>query len=261
MQQDTLTIIFASIIAICITSALDANGYGAFSAFILIPLFLGFSLLGKLNRKQLGIVVGSKSSYLLAVVLPLIGVSTLTVLAFLGDGIDISENDWTDTLVNISLATSIGILMVMLTEEGFFRGLLWSLSARVGNHNYYTLWLTTGIFVLWHLSAITLVEEYAPPLIQVPIYLANATLLGLIWGLMRLVSCSIWPPAIYHSIWNGLVYELFGFGTRTGDLGVEQTWLYGPEIGLLGVIVNGTVCLYLYNRARGLLISSPAHPT
>ncbi len=259
MQQDTLAIIFASIIAICITSALDANGHGAFSAFILIPLFVGFSWFGKLNREQLGIVIGRRSTYLFALALPVVGVSTLTAVAFLGDGINISENDWTHTLVNISLASSIGVLTVMLTEEGFFRGLLWSLSERVGNSSVFTLWLTTGIFVIWHLSAITLVEEYAPPFNQIPIYLVNATLLGLIWGLMRLVSNSILPSVIYHSVWNGLVYELYGFGARVGYLGVEQTWLYGPEIGLLGIIVNGAACFYLYNKARGLFTSSPVH--
>jgi len=112
------------------------------------------------------------------------------------------------------------------------------------------LWATTAAFVAWHLSAVFLTEEYAPPAVQVPIYLVNATLLGLIWGLMRQLSGSVWPASIYHAIWNGLVYELYGFGERAGDLGISATWLYGPEIGFAGLVVNGAVFYYLNEQSK-----------
>ncbi len=85
---------------------------------------------------------------------------------------------------------------------------------------------------------------------QVPIYLVNATLLGLIWGLMRQLSGSVWPASIYHAIWNGLVYELYGFAERAGDLGISAIWLYGPEIGFAGLVVNGAVFYYLYEQSK-----------
>ena len=140
--------------------------------------------------------------------------------------------------------------MVLLTEEGFFRELLWSLTMRTGHSEKFALWATTAAFVAWHLSAVFLTEECAPPAVQVPIYLVNATLLGLIWGLMRQLSGSVWPASIYHAIWNGLVYELYGFGERVGDLGISATWLYGPELGLAGLVVNGAVFYYLYEQSK-----------
>ena len=64
---------------------------------------------------------------------------------------------------------------------------------------------------------------------------------GLIWGLIRQLSGSVWPASICHAIWNGLVYELSGFGERAGDLGIGATWLNGPGIGLAGLIVIGAL--------------------
>ena len=249
MQQHTISYFFALLLAICITSTMDANGYGMWSAFILIPLFAGFAWFGKHSRKELGIIVGNKSYYALSVLLPVLLVSLVSGTALLTGHTDTTETNWNNTWFNISMASSIGILMVMLTEEGFFRGLLWSLSIRSGHSARFTLWSTTAAFVAWHLSAVFLAEEYTPPAMQIPIYLVNATLLGLIWGLMRQLSDSIWPPAIYHAVWNGLVYEFYGFGERIGDLGVTATWLYGPEIGLAGLVVNGGTFYYLYRKA------------
>jgi len=47
----------------------------------------------------------------------------------------------------------------------------------------------------------------------------NATLIGLSWGLMRLISGSIIVTSVSHGVWNGMAYVLFGFGEKTGALG------------------------------------------
>ncbi|HAO88272.1 MAG TPA: hypothetical protein DCR00_05065 [Gammaproteobacteria bacterium] len=250
MQQHTISFFFAVLIAICITSTMDANGYGAFSAFILIPLSAVFIWLGKHSRAELGVVVGKKSQYGFSVLIPILGVSLIAGAALLTGHTDTTETDWNRTWFNVSLASSVGILVVLLTEEGFFRELLWSLTMRTGHSEKFALWATTAAFVAWHLSAVFLTEECAPPAVQVPIYLVSATLLGLIWGLMRQLSGSVWPASIYRAIWNGLVYELYGFGERVGDLGISATWLYGPELGLAGLVVNGAVFYYLYEQSK-----------
>ena len=39
-------------------------------------------------------------------------------------------------------------------------------------------------------------------------------------------------------MWNGFAYVFFGFGTKVGALGIENTTLYGPEIGWAGLVLN-----------------------
>ena len=226
------------------------DGYVAFSALNLIPLSAVFIWLGKHNRAELGVVVVKKSQYGFSVLMPILGVSLVAGAALLTGHTDTTETDWDRTWFNVSLASSVGILMVFLTEEEFFRGLLWSLTIRSGRIEKFALWATTAAFVAWHLSAVFLAEGYAPPAVQIPIYLVNATLLGLIWGLMRQLSGSVWPASIYHTIWNVLVYELYGFGKRVGDLGISATWLHGPEIGLASLVVNGAVFYSRYEQSN-----------
>ena len=76
------------------------------------------------------------------------------------------------------------------------------------------------------------------PAKEIPIFLINGTLLGAIWGVLRLVSGSIVVPAVSHAVWNAIDYPLFGFGEKVGALGIEQTHIYGPEVGILGIALN-----------------------
>ena len=56
--------------------------------------------------------------------------------------------------------------------------------------------------------------------------------------MLRLLSGSAIVPSVSHAVWNGIDYPLFGFGERTGALGIDRTDLYGPEVGFLGLILN-----------------------
>jgi len=42
----------------------------------------------------------------------------------------------------------------------------------------------------------------------------------------------------------------FGFGTKTGALGVRNTSIFGPEIGILGLIGNAGFALVLWQLWR-----------
>ncbi|MFL6203088.1 MAG: hypothetical protein ACJ76J_28300 [Thermoanaerobaculia bacterium] len=66
----------------------------------------------------------------------------------------------------------------------------------------------------------------------------NAAVIGAAWGLMRSVSRSVLVASVSHGLWNGMAYSLFGFGTRVGALGIKETALYGPEAGVLGLVLN-----------------------
>jgi membrane protease YdiL (CAAX protease family) len=240
----------ASGLALLITATMDATGYTVFSALPLIVLTFGFAWLAKVSPGELGFRTGNKRSYTAAFILPPLLLGVLSLASILLGADDSGSTDWRKSWTNIALMASTGIIMVAITEEGFFRGLLWALLERSGFSLRQTLMLTTALFVLWHLSAVLLKTEFAPPPALVPIFIINASLLGFIWGAMRQTSGSLWPPAIYHSVWNALAYELFGFGERTGALGVADTWLYGPETGLAGVCINTGVALFYLRKLQ-----------
>jgi hypothetical protein len=65
---------------------------------------------------------------------------------------------------------------------------------------------------------------------------------------MRLSAGSILVPSLAHGLWNGFVYVLFGVGTGSGMLGIEATNIYGPETGVLGLLMNGAVTFLLWRR-------------
>ena len=101
------------------------------------------------------------------------------------------------------------------------------------------------------MSAISLDTGFDVPGAQIPIYLVNATLIGAVFGLLRMVSGSVVVAAVCHAVWNGIDYPLFGFGDKVGALGIEQTQVYGPEVGQMGTALNLPILLFLwFLRAR-----------
>ena len=76
--------------------------------------------------------------------------------------------------------------------------------------------------------------------------MVNAALIGLIWGMMRMISGSVVVASVSHGVWNGLNYALFAFGTKTGALGVTQTSIYGPEVGFVGLALNAAFAAGLW---------------
>jgi len=93
---------------------------------------------------------------------------------------------------------------------------------------------TSIAFSAWHISAVTLDTDYRPASFQLPIFLINAAVIGIVWGMLRWISGSIVVASCSHGLWNGITYVFFGFGTKAGALGIRNTALFGPEIGVLG---------------------------
>jgi len=69
---------------------------------------------------------------------------------------------------------------------------------------------------------------------------------GLAWGILREISGSVVVAAVAHGVWNGFAYTLFAFGERVGALGVERTWIHGPEVGIVGLALNLVVVIFLW---------------
>lgn len=230
--------LFGFLAALAITTTMDATGYSAFSALPLFPLTGLFWFLQKFSRKEMGLSWGNPQGYLLALAYPAIVFGLIGIGAAMTGAVDTSQADWNKTFLNIFLMSSTGVLATLLTEEGFFRGWLWAALKRAGQSDSRVLIWTSLAFTLWHVSAITLETGFDIPAKEVPIYLVNATLIGLIWGMLRMATGSVVVPALCHAVWNGFDYPLFGFGEKYGALGIEQTHIYGPEVGLLGLVLN-----------------------
>src|SRR4030095_13669997 len=79
---------------------------------------------------------------------------------------------------------------------------------------------------------------FDPPVAQVPVFMINVAVIGAAWGLMRSGSRSLVVSSVSHGVWHGITYVFFGFGTKVGALGIKETALYGPEVGVLGLALN-----------------------
>ncbi len=61
--------------------------------------------------------------------------------------------------------------------------------------------------------------------------------------------------SVSHGVWNGLVYGLFNTGTTLGALGIHNTGVFGPEVGLVGLTLNlafAAVVWRGFSRGRAL---------
>ena len=246
MNRDYAPAILGVAVAIAITTAMDATGYSVFSALPLFPLAGLFWYLQRFSREEVGLVRGKPMSYLHAAAYPAFVLGSIGLIAVAAGASDTSAADWNKTFANMALMSTVGVLMGLITEEGFFRGWLWAALKKAGRSDLHVLFWTSLAFTAWHLSAILLDTGFDIPASEVPIYLINATLLGVIWGMLRLASGSIIVSSVSHALWNGIDYPLFGFGEKVGALGIEQTHIYGPEVGVLGIGFNLLFAVALY---------------
>ena len=114
------------------------------------------------------------------------------------------------------------------------------------------LW-TSLLFAVWHLPVAFLDPAFTLPASQAPIYILNVVIAGVIFALMRAISGSIIVASVSHGFWNGIGYELFGFGAEAGVLGIQDSSIFRPEVGLLGLGLNFAFALGLwlwYRRAE-----------
>jgi membrane protease YdiL (CAAX protease family) len=251
-------ILIGVVLAIACTTALDASGYSAFSALPLIPLFAAFALVDRIPRRDLGFVGGKPAHYALAIAHPVVVMGSLAALAYAAAAIDLGAFNPGKAAANSAIFAFSTFLIAMVTEEGFFRGWLWAAIKRHGGGPVVTLALTTLAFVLWHVSFVFVSGEFHFARADVPLFFVNATLLGLIWGLLRLASGSIIVSSAGHGIWNGLAYALFGIGSEPGALGIRNVSLYGPEVGLYGAVLNAVAVAVLAWLFRSRLAAKPS---
>lgn len=238
------------LVAIGITTTMDATGLSVFSALPLFPLASALWAWERFSRIEIGLTRGSLRAYGLALLHPLLVIGAVTAIAAFAVVIDVTQTDWRKAGLNLLLMGVSTIVVVILTEEGFFRGWLWASLRRAGLGETAVLLWSSVAFSLWHVSAVTLETGFDLPAPQIPVFLLNAILMGAIWGMLRLASGSIVVASVGHGVWNGLAYVLFGFGTKVGALGVEATPIYGPEVGVVGLGLNALFACALWRWVK-----------
>ncbi|HLY01876.1 MAG TPA: CPBP family intramembrane glutamic endopeptidase [Candidatus Cybelea sp.] len=239
------------LLAIAITSTMDATGTSAFSSLPLFPLFALFWYLQRFFARDVGFAWGGVRAlryYGLAVLYPLVVMGAIAGVAALTGALNpaAAPRHTYSLWLNLLLVGGTTIPVALLTEEGFFRGWLWASLRRASRAKLAILILTSIAFALWHWSSVVLPTGFDPPLAQVPVFMLNAAVLGAIWGMLRLLSGSLVVASVSHGVWNGMAYVLFGFGSHIGALGIANTAIYGPEIGVLGLSLNLAFAVALY---------------
>ena len=200
----------------------------------------------KFSRAEVGFKWGRPWHYRLAVLHPIVVLGAAVLIALAGGAIDTSETNWNHFWLNFLVGGASTVLVTMISEEGFFRGWLWASLRRAGQPRGGALLWSSITFSLWHLSAVSLETGFDLPAAQIPVFMVNAALIGLIWRMMRMISGSVVVASVSHGVWNGLNYALFAFGTKTGALGVTQTSIYGPEVGFVGLALNAAFAAGLW---------------
>lgn len=240
--------VLAVIIAVLVSSTMDANGLTNFSAVALFPVLLVACVLIRYPFKDLGLVWGRAADYKLAIVYPVAAIGVGTLIAFVSRATDFSHAHWRSAVINFAIFIVTGAILSLITEEGFFRGWLWASleKARVSSRG---IILATSIaFALWHISLVTLAKGFTLPPQQAAVYILNVAFIGVIWGCMRSRSGSIIVTGASHTLWNALTYVLYGIGPLSGFLGIKQTFIYGPEVGVIGLLLNIVVAVILFMR-------------
>jgi membrane protease YdiL (CAAX protease family) len=239
----------ASLAAVILTPILEVTIHEAMGLLLILVMIVVLWALTRLTRREMGLAWGRPSHYALAILHPIVAMGVLVVAAWAMKHVDVSNASFGETARQWLIMTGSTLGGVLLTEEGFFRGWLWGSLERARQRPVRVLLWTTTVFTLWHIPAATLEPSFRLPAAIVPVYLCNVVCLGLIWGMMRLMSGSIVITSISHALWNGFAYVLFGYSHKTGDLGIDAYNVFGPERGFAGLLINAVTVVLLWRFA------------
>ncbi len=228
---------------------LGAKSYeaGAAAYLLVLPLLsIGLLALMRLRRIETGILVGTTKFYVFALLYPVVLIGGLAIFAnAMGGGHPLESISLDAAAKQIAIMASASVLAALITEELFFRGALWGVCVRANWSRLTLILWTTMCFAAWHAAIPFVDQNYQVPLSSLPVFLINVFLIGLAWAILRLVSNSVFVPAVGHGVWNGLSYVLFGYGSNAGMLGIEDFGFFGPERGIAGIAANMAVLVVL----------------
>jgi uncharacterized protein len=249
--------LIASIGAIAISPLLMlTTGQGAAYNLWLAFLMIGLWVAQRLTKREVGISVGDRKSYLIAVAYPVGIIGCIAIGAWAAQLIDLTNYSATTVLRRLSLNFLVTFALALITEEGFFRGALWGSCARAGFTPAKTVIWTSLAFGLWHLAVPLIDPDFTQPLSEVPQYVIGSTAFGVAMGLLRLRSGSIIVTSVCHALWNAADYTFFGAGKKIGQLGITDPSIWDPERGYAGLVAAILVAVLWWWWVKPARVSS-----
>lgn len=220
--------------------------YGLWLAVVMIALWA----LQKFSRAEIGLVIGDGRSYGIALAYVVVIIGIVAIGAWATGLIDLKDYSHMTAFRRVTLNALVTFVLTLLTEDGMFRGALWASCERAGVSPTRTLIWTSVAFGLWHLAVPLVEPTFTQPLSKVPQYVIGSTAFGFAMGALRLKTGSIIVPAACHGLWNATVYTFFGYGEKTGLLGVADTNIWDPERGYSGLILTIIAAALLWVWAK-----------
>ncbi len=207
--------------------------YNLWLAAMLVVVWAG----QRLTRREVGLTLGDGTSYgvALAYVAGIIGLVALGAVA--SHALDLANFSGSTAARRLALNFLVTFALTLVTEDGFFRGVLWGSCERAGFSPANTVIWTSVAFGLWHLAVPIVDPDFSQPMSKVPQYVLGSTAFGAAMGLLRLRSGSVVVPSACHALWNATTYTLFGAGEKTGQLGVADHSVWDPERGYAGLVL------------------------
>lgn len=200
----------------------------------------------RLGWRAVGFGAGRPRYAAVALLYPLVVLLPLVLTALISGNTAANPTAIGEAAKNTAVVFLATILGVVITEEGFFRGTLYGGLRELGMSPGRVVMWTTIAFASWHIYVPLVEKDFFLPAHQIPVYYTNVLLIGGLWGLARAISGSMLVPCVAHASWNALVYTGFGHGEEAGVFGIHNTFVFGAERGMLGILVNALALWWLY---------------
>jgi membrane protease YdiL (CAAX protease family) len=208
----------------------------------------------KAGLKQLGLhTLGIKTwpfALLVPLVLQLIGYSVLW-LTGLGSITYANLEGYSPSVVLIATIPTLIMhtLTSALTEEIGWRGYLLPQLMDLGPQRAFLL--NGFIHACWHLPMILLTSSYhaeGPRWVVIPLFLATVTIIGVVFGYLRLVTNSVWPAALIHGAHN-VFWGRFALFTQSDS---QWSEVLTGDTGILQLVLYTLVAFYLFKKLPSL---------
>jgi membrane protease YdiL (CAAX protease family) len=228
---------------------------------LLMTLFMLFVFTrdgyGQHGRFGLGLRRLGWRTWGLALLLPLLVLAISYGLAWLSGmaALVMPTNDGglSNLLLNL-LPELLIVILLVLSEEIGFRGYLLPRLLALGPKRAVTL--SGFLHATWHLPIIFLTPFYlggGSRFLTIPIFLLLLTAAGVIYGVLRLETESVWPSTILHGAFNAF---LGAFSTLTVLSSSVAIYLVG-ETGLLTMVATAVVALWMLQRRQTAVALTP----
>lgn len=230
------------------------------------PLLMTFLMLfvftrdgyGQHGRFGLGLRPSGWRTWGLALLLPLLVLTASYGLAWLSGTAALAVPADTGGLPRLLVNLTAGLLSTtffVLWEEIGFRGYLQPKLMGLGSKQ--AIILSGFLHGVWHLPIALLTPFYLAEgnrFLTIPIFLLLLTAAGVIYGVLRLETDSIWPGTILHGAFNSFLGIFTSLTVLSSPVAI---YLVG-ESGLLTLLATAGVALWMLRRRETAVQRTPA---